>query len=56
MVVDKQKQGTVLLKSIRDKAKAKDSSGRADLEELRATAQAFSAAAKKIGSDSCAGD
>ena len=56
VVVDKQKQGTVLLKSIRDKAKAKDSSGRADLEELRTTAQAFSAAAKKIGADSCAGD
>ena len=55
VVVDKQKQGTDLLKSIRDKAKAKDSSGRADLRELRTTAQALSAATKKVGADSCGG-
>lgn len=53
-VIDKQKEGNDLLKTIRDKAKAKDESGKADLQKLQTAAEGFSTAAKKVGANGCA--
>jgi len=44
-----------LLDTILAKAKAKDASGQADLQKLAPQGAKFSAAAKKIGADVCAG-
>jgi len=53
-VVDKQKEGNDFLKTIRDKAEAKDRSGLRDLQKAPAIVQEFAAAAKKIGAVDCA--
>lgn len=53
VVVDKQKEGNDFLKTIRDKAEAKDRSGLKDLQKAPAIGQQFAAAAKKIGADEC---
>lgn len=53
-VVDKQKEANDLLKTIRDKAKAKDESAKADLQKLVTSAEGFSKAAKKVGANGCA--
>ena len=55
-VIAKQNEGNDLLKQIRDKAKAKDRSGLADLKTFESVVVAFGTAAKKIGADDCAGD
>jgi hypothetical protein len=44
-----------LLDTILSKAKAKDATGQQDVAQIPAKTQAFAAAAKKIGSEECAG-
>jgi hypothetical protein len=44
-----------LLNTILAKAKAKDATGQQDLQQFTVKSQEFAAAAKKIGSDECAG-
>jgi hypothetical protein len=44
-----------LLDTILAKAKAKDASGQQDLQQFTVKSQEFAAAAKKIGSEECAG-
>ena len=44
-----------LLNTILAKAKAKDASGQQDLQQFTVKSQEFAAAAKKIGSEECAG-
>jgi septal ring factor EnvC (AmiA/AmiB activator) len=44
-----------LLDTILAKAKAKDASGQKDLQQFTVKSQEFAAAARKIGSDACAG-
>ena len=44
-----------LLDTILAKAKAKDASGQADLQKIAPQAEKFSAAAKKVGANGCAG-
>ena len=50
-----QNDNQALLDTILAKAKAKDASGQQDLAQFTAKSQAFAAAAKKIGSEECAG-
>jgi len=53
--MDSQNANQKLLDTILAKAKAKDPTGQQDLAQFTAKSQEFAAAAKKIGSDECAG-
>jgi ABC-type oligopeptide transport system substrate-binding subunit len=50
-----QNDNQALLDTILAKAKAKDATGQQDVAQIPAKTQAFAAAAKKIGSEECAG-
>jgi hypothetical protein len=50
-----QNANQALLDTILAKAKAKDATGKDDVAQIPAKTQAFAAAAKKIGSEECAG-
>ena len=50
-----QNENNELLKTILAKAKAKDATGQKDLQKFTKNAQAFAAAATKLGSSECAG-